>query len=42
MTSKRGEGAWAMAMNGVMHKALNNQTLRRHGFVVPSDLAVMV
>jgi RNA-directed DNA polymerase len=36
------KGAWAMALNGVMHKALNNQRLRRHGFVMPSDLAVAV
>jgi len=36
------KGAWAMALNGVMHKALNNQRLRRHGFVTPSDLAVAV
>jgi len=40
--ARSSSGAWAMAMNGVMHKALNNQTLRRHGFVMPSDLAVTV
>ncbi len=34
------KGAWRMASNGVMHKALSNQVLRRHGFVMPSDLAV--
>ena len=34
------KGAWAMASNGIMHKALNNQRLRRHGFVMPSNLAV--
>ena len=34
------QGAWRMAANGVMHKALNNQTLRYYGFVMPSDLAV--
>jgi len=33
-------GAWRMARNGALHKALSNQTLRRYGFVVPSDLAV--
>lgn len=33
-------GAWSMALNGVVHKALNNRTLRRYGFVMPSDLAV--
>jgi len=40
--ARSAKGAWVMAMNGVMHKALNNQTLRRHGFVMPSDLAVKV
>ena len=34
------KGAWAMAANGVMHKALNNAVLRRYAFVMPSDLAV--
>jgi len=33
------KGAWKMAKNGAIHKALSNQTLRRYGFVVPSDLA---
>ncbi len=32
-------GAWAMAAHVVMHAALNNQTLKRYGFVLPSDLA---
>jgi RNA-directed DNA polymerase len=36
------KGAWAMAVNGVMHKALSNAVLRRYGFVMPSDLAVGV
>jgi RNA-directed DNA polymerase len=36
------KGAWKMARNGVMHKALSNAVLRRHGFVMPSDLAVAV
>jgi RNA-directed DNA polymerase len=36
------KGAWSMALNGAMHTALNNQTLRRYGFVMPSDLAVTV
>jgi len=40
--ARSSKGAWAMAMNGVMHKALNNPTLLRHGFVMPSDLAVKV
>jgi RNA-directed DNA polymerase len=38
--ARSGKGAWRMALNGVMHKALNNPTLRRYGFVMPSDLAV--
>jgi group II intron reverse transcriptase/maturase len=38
--ARSSKGAWAMAFNGVMHKALNNAVLRRYGFVVPSDLAV--
>ena len=32
--------AWAMAMNGVMPKVINNPKLRRHGFVMASNLAV--
>lgn len=36
------KGAWAMAFNGAMHKALSNAVLRRHGLVMPSDLAVAV
>ena len=35
-------GAWPMARNGVMHRALPNATLRRYGFVMPSDLAARV
>lgn len=31
-------GAWRMAASPAMQEALNNQTLRRHGFVMPSDL----
>lgn len=38
--ARSSKGAWAMAANGVMHKALNNALLRRYGFVLPSDLAV--
>jgi group II intron reverse transcriptase/maturase len=33
-------GAWAMACGGSMQTALSNETLRRHGFLMPSDLAV--
>lgn len=32
-------GAWAMARHPVLNTALNNATLRRYGFLVPSDLA---
>jgi group II intron reverse transcriptase/maturase len=32
-------GAWRMARHGVLQKALNKATLRRHGFLLPSDLA---
>lgn len=33
-------GAWRMARHPIMHKGLSNQTLRRYGFLMPSDLAV--
>ena len=32
-------GAWRIARNGSLHKALSNATLRRSGFLMPSDLA---
>ena len=32
-------GAWGLAATGSLQTALSNQTLRRHGFWVPSDLA---
>lgn len=32
-------GAWRMARHFIMHQGLNNKTLRRYGFLVPSDLA---
>lgn len=38
-TAYSSKGAWAMAFNGAMHKALSNAVLRRYGFVMPSDLA---
>lgn len=38
--ARSSKGAWAMALNGVMHKALSKATLQRYGFVMPSDLAV--
>lgn len=31
--------SWPMARHPVMHTALNNKTLKRHGFLVPSDFA---
>ena len=33
------KGAWHLARTGSLHKALNNTLLRRHGFLMPSDLA---
>ena len=32
-------GAWPMARHAVMNMALSNAQLRRHGFLLPSDLA---
>ena len=32
-------GAWRLAANGLLQTALSNATLRRYGFVMPSDLA---
>ena len=32
-------GAWFMARNALLHRGLSNATLKRYGFVVPSDLA---
>ncbi len=34
------KGAWRLAANGSLHKALSNARLRRSGFLMPSDLAV--
>jgi RNA-directed DNA polymerase len=31
--------SWPMAKHPAMHTALNNKTLKRHGFLVPSDFA---
>lgn len=36
-TSSR--GAWSVAKQPELHRALNNATLRRYGFLLPSDLA---
>jgi RNA-directed DNA polymerase len=37
-TSRR--GAWRVAKQPELHRALSNATLRRYGFLLPSDLAV--
>ncbi len=34
------KGAWFIARTGTLHTALSNRTLRRFGFLMPSDLAV--
>jgi len=34
-----GRGAWRVAKSPTLHRALSNQTLRRYGFVLPSELA---
>ena len=34
-------GAWGVAKQPELHRALNNATLRRHGFLLPSDLAAL-
>ena len=36
-TSRR--GAWGVAKQPELHRALGNATLRRYGFLLPSDLA---
>ena len=36
---RTGRGAWCMARNTVMNAGLSNVCLRRHGFLLPSDLA---
>ena len=35
-------GAWPIAKTPSLHKALNNAVLRKHGFLMPSDLAAAV
>ncbi len=37
--ARSSKGAWALARNPVMQKALGNRVLRRYGFLMPSDLA---
>jgi hypothetical protein len=34
-----GRGAWGVAKQPELHRALSNATLRRYGFLLPSDLA---
>jgi group II intron reverse transcriptase/maturase len=34
-----GLGAWAIARHWVAHQALSNETLRKHGFIIPWELA---
>jgi hypothetical protein len=34
-----GRGAWGVAKQPELHRALNHATLRRYGFLLPSDLA---
>lgn len=37
-TAASRRGAWRIARCGALHRALSNATLRRYGFIVPSDL----
>lgn len=37
--ARSSRGAWHLARTGTLHAALSNARLRRHGFLVPSDLA---
>jgi RNA-directed DNA polymerase len=38
--SLNSKGAWSIARTGTLHTVLSNRTLRRFGFLMPSDLAV--
>ncbi|HSP68129.1 MAG TPA: group II intron reverse transcriptase/maturase [Bryobacteraceae bacterium] len=38
-TVRTGRGAWCMAKTSTVNAALKTQTLRRYGFLLPSDLA---
>lgn len=40
-TVRTGRGAWFMAATSSMHAALKSRTLRRYGFLMPSDLAAI-
>jgi len=35
------KGAWPIARSGTLQTVLNNRTLRRFGFLLPSDLAAL-
>jgi len=37
--ARSGRGAWGVAKQPELHRALNHATLRRYGFLLPSDLA---
>jgi len=39
-TASSGRGAWRIAKSPALHRALSNRTLRRYGFLLPSELAV--
>ncbi len=39
LAASSSRGAWHMARTGSLHTALSNAVLRRHGLVMPSDLA---
>ena len=36
---RNSQGPWRMAAHAVMQEALNNRTLKRYKFIMPSDLA---
>ena len=37
--AQRYRGSWHLAATGSLHAALSNARLKRHGFLMPSDLA---
>lgn len=39
--ARSSRGAWHVAATGSVNTALNNATLRRYGFLMPSDLAAL-
>jgi RNA-directed DNA polymerase len=38
LIGRSSRGAWPMARHAVMQEALSNKTLKRYGFLLPSDL----